>query len=190
MPTPKLRLLDEASAAALAQADEAVGEAVAACGRAEAGARETIAAWIAGTAPLPDAFAAAGGMIPGELVRYAFDGRAADGRFTDALGSQAAATSPADNTVVSDARGGAPCTAVQLTGDHPVTTPVGNFRRSEPFTVAAWIKPATRHDRAVIFHRSKAWTDAASRAALATSSGVSQTRISIVPYSGLGRMSQ
>jgi len=163
VPTPKLRLLDDASAAALAQADVAVGEAVAACGRAEAGARETVAAWIAGTAPLPDAFAAAGGMIPGELVRYAFDGRAADGRFADALGSQAAATSPADNTVVSDSRGGAPCTALQLTGDHPVTTPVGNFRRSEPFTVAAWIKPATRHDRAVIFHRSKAWTDAASR---------------------------
>jgi mono/diheme cytochrome c family protein len=163
VPTPKLRLLDEASAAALAQAEQAVGAATAACPQAEADARERIAAWIAGMAPLPDAFAAAGGVIPGELVRYAFDGRTDDGRFADALGSKAVATSPAENEVVGDARGGSPCTALRLTGDHPVTTSVGNFRRSQPFTVAAWIKPAARYERAVVFHRSKAWTDAGSR---------------------------
>ena len=163
VPTPKLRLLDEASAAALAQADEAVGEAAAECGRADADARARIAAWIADAAPLPEAFAAVGGMIPGEVARYAFDGRTEDGRFADALGSKAAATSPDDNTVVPDARGGSPCTALHLTGDHPVTTPVGNFRRSQPFTISAWIKPSARYDRAVVFHRSKAWTDAGSR---------------------------
>jgi hypothetical protein len=53
--------------------------------------------------------------------------------------------------------------AVKLTGDHPVQTPVGNFRRSEPFSVSLWLQVPTRYERAVVFHRSKAWTDAASR---------------------------
>jgi hypothetical protein len=53
--------------------------------------------------------------------------------------------------------------ALRLTGDHPVETPVGDFRRSHPFTVALWLKAPTTFARAVIFHRSKAWTDAASR---------------------------
>jgi hypothetical protein len=163
VPTPKLRLLDGPMTAALSKADEAAGEAASECDRAEALARAAVADWIAGRASMPDAFEAAGGTIPGEIVRYAFDTREEDGKFVDALGSKDAATAPAENTVVDDVRGGTACTAVKLTGDHPVKTQVGNFRRSQPFTVSAWIKPAARYDRAVVFHRSQAWTDAGSR---------------------------
>jgi len=163
VPTPKLRLRDEKTAAALAKADEAAGEAAAECERAEASARSAVAAWIAGQAPTPSALEAAGGTIPGEIVRYSFDARAKDGKFTDQLGSKDVATAPAENTVVEDTRGGTAITAIKLTGDHPVRTPVGNFRRSHPFTVSAWIKPAAKYDRAVVFHRSQAWTDAGSR---------------------------
>jgi hypothetical protein len=163
VPTPKLRLLDGPMTAALSKADEAAGEAASECDRAEALARAAVADWIAGRASMPDAFEAAGGTIPGEIVRYAFDTREEDGKFVDALGSKDAATAPAENTVVNDVRGGTACTAVKLTGDHPVKTQVGNFRRSQPFTVSAWIKPAARYDRAVVFHRSQAWTDAGSR---------------------------
>jgi len=163
VPTPKLRLLDEKTTAALAQAEEAAGEAAAECARAEAGARAAVAAWIGGRAPMPDAFEAAGGTIPGELVRYAFDGRENDQTFANEIGSREPATSPADNVIVDDSRGGRSCRALKLTGDHPVKTPVGNFRRSQPFTVSAWIKPATNYERAVVFHRSQAWTDAGSR---------------------------
>jgi hypothetical protein len=70
-----------------------------------------------------------------------------------------AATSPGENRLVEGRHG----TAILLTGDHPVQTPVGNFRRSHPFTIAAWIKAPARFDRAVVFHRSQAWTDAGSR---------------------------
>jgi len=53
--------------------------------------------------------------------------------------------------------------AVQFTGDDPVDTPVGNFRRHEPFSVSLWMKTPDVKERAVVFHRSRAWTDAASR---------------------------
>ena len=69
------------------------------------------------------------------------------------------ATSPSDNTLVEGRLGN----AIKLTGDHPVQTPVGNFRRSQPFTVSLWLKAPTRYERAVVFHRSQAWIDAASR---------------------------
>jgi hypothetical protein len=64
VPTPKLRLLDDATVTTLAKADEACGEAATDLGEAEAVARATVASWIAGTAPLPAALEAAGGMIP------------------------------------------------------------------------------------------------------------------------------
>ncbi|WP_246146009.1 DUF1553 domain-containing protein [Rubripirellula lacrimiformis] len=53
--------------------------------------------------------------------------------------------------------------AFRLTGDDAVQTPVGNFKRSEPFSVSMWIKTPDVKERAVVFHRSRAWTDAASR---------------------------
>jgi len=163
VPTPKLRLLDGPTTTALAKADEAAAEAAAEHDRAETAARAVVADWLAGRSPVPAALDAAGGTIPGEIVRYAFDGRGTDGTFPCTLGSKDAATSPAENTVVEDVRGGVACTAVKLTGDHPVEMPVGNFRRSQPFTVSLWLKAPTRYDRAVVFHRSRAWTDAASR---------------------------
>ncbi|TWU22548.1 Planctomycete cytochrome C [Novipirellula galeiformis] len=53
--------------------------------------------------------------------------------------------------------------AVKLTGDDPINTKVGNFSRFTPFSVSCWIKSPDVKSRAVIFHRSRAWTDAASR---------------------------
>jgi hypothetical protein len=53
--------------------------------------------------------------------------------------------------------------AVQFTGDDAVDTPLGNFRRHEPFSISLWVKTPDVKERAVILHRSRAWTDAASR---------------------------
>ena len=54
--------------------------------------------------------------------------------------------------------------ALQLDGDSPVTlNGVGSFNRSQPFAVSIWIRPAQNHERAVVFHSSRAWTDAGSR---------------------------
>lgn len=52
---------------------------------------------------------------------------------------------------------------VRLTGDDGIGLSVGNFKRSQPFSVSLWMNTPKLMERAVIFHRSRAWTDAASR---------------------------
>ena len=159
-PTPKLQLPDENTVRALEKASAACGEAAAELARAEADARRQLADWLSGKGSRPAGLAAAtAGTIPGEIVRYAFDERRADGKFADALGGDRPASSPADNVLAPGQNG----QAIRLTGDHPVKTPVGNFRRSHPFTVSLWLKAPAAYERAVLFHRSRAWTDAASR---------------------------
>jgi hypothetical protein len=53
--------------------------------------------------------------------------------------------------------------AIRLTGDDGVDTKVGNFHRYQPFSVALWMNTPDVKERAVVFHRSRAWTDAGSR---------------------------
>ena len=53
--------------------------------------------------------------------------------------------------------------AVRLTGDDAVGLKVGNFARCEPFSIGLWMNTPDEKERAVVFHRSRAWTDAASR---------------------------
>ncbi len=53
--------------------------------------------------------------------------------------------------------------AILFTGDDSVDTPVGNFNRHDPFSVSLWMQVPDVKDRAVVFHRSQAWTDAGSR---------------------------
>ncbi|WP_395738532.1 DUF1553 domain-containing protein [Prosthecobacter sp.] len=53
--------------------------------------------------------------------------------------------------------------AIQFTGDDSVDTPLGNFNRHDPFSISLWIQTPDEKERAVVLHRSQAWTDAASR---------------------------
>ena len=53
--------------------------------------------------------------------------------------------------------------AVQLSGDDAVNLKVGNFPRHAPFSVSLWMNTPDIKQRAVVFHRSRAWTDAGSR---------------------------
>jgi hypothetical protein len=53
--------------------------------------------------------------------------------------------------------------ALLLSGENNVTLPLGNFDRFEPFSIGLWIKTPDKKDRAVVLHRSRAWTDAGSR---------------------------
>ena len=64
-----------------------------------------------------------------------------------------------ENKLVTGRLGG----AVQFSGDDPVDTPLGNFKREEPFSIALWLQTPDVKERAVVLHRSRAWTDAASR---------------------------
>jgi len=53
--------------------------------------------------------------------------------------------------------------AIEFTGDDPVDLPFGNFRREDPFSISLWLMTPDVKERSVVFHRSRAWTDAASR---------------------------
>jgi hypothetical protein len=54
--------------------------------------------------------------------------------------------------------------ALQFSGDNQVTCKgVGDFKRTDPFSLAVWLKPTETQERAVVLHHSRAWTDSGSR---------------------------
>ncbi|HEY0456289.1 MAG TPA: DUF1553 domain-containing protein, partial [Verrucomicrobiae bacterium] len=54
--------------------------------------------------------------------------------------------------------------ALQFSGDNQaVCKGAGEFNRTTPFSFSLWLKPMEQQGRAVIFHRSRAWTDSGSR---------------------------
>lgn len=81
-------------------------------------------------------------LISGQVAAMTFD----DGRY-------------AKNSLVDSPRG----KAVKLTGDHGIDVKQGNFARWQPFSVSTWFQSPELFERSVIYHRSRAWTDAASR---------------------------
>ena len=54
--------------------------------------------------------------------------------------------------------------AVRFSGDNSVVCKnVGEFTRVDPFTITLWLKRTKEQDRAVVLHRSRAWSDSGSR---------------------------
>jgi len=53
---------------------------------------------------------------------------------------------------------------LKFSGENNFSTDVGgDFTRNDPFSISLWINTPDVKERAVLFHRSRAWTDAASR---------------------------
>jgi hypothetical protein len=96
--------------------------------------------------------------LPAPIAAFTFD-TLEKNNYANEVEDGKPATTNANNQVVEGAAG----KAVQLTGDDAVTLPVGNFTRDEEFSVSLWMKTPDLKERAVVFSRSKAWTDAASR---------------------------
>ncbi|HEV7402888.1 MAG TPA: DUF1553 domain-containing protein [Chthoniobacteraceae bacterium] len=95
----------------------------------------------------------------GEMASYAFDELGPKNTLANGVDPAKPATLRGENKLVPGQNG----QAVQFSGDDGLTIPYGNFERSQPFSVSLWIKTPDVKERAVIFSRSKAWTDAASR---------------------------
>ena len=54
--------------------------------------------------------------------------------------------------------------ALQFSGDNElICKGVGEFSRTDAFSFSLWLKPTEPQERAVVLHRSRAWTDSASR---------------------------
>ncbi|KAA3611678.1 MAG: DUF1553 domain-containing protein [Planctomycetota bacterium] len=52
---------------------------------------------------------------------------------------------------------------VLLDGEDNLSFPLGAFQRTDAFSIALWLRVSAKLPRAVVFHRSKAWTDAGSQ---------------------------
>jgi len=96
--------------------------------------------------------------IAGELARYSFEALEGD-KLANSIDAAQPATLKGENKLVPGPVGN----AVEFTGDDPVDLTLGNFGRHEPFSVALWLRTPELPARSVVFHRSQAWTDAASR---------------------------
>lgn len=96
-------------------------------------------------------------VIPG-LIGY-HDFESTSGRYENTVNPTQAPASLARNKHIAGKVG----KGLRLTGDDELRLGLGNFTRNDPFTISLWIKSPSAFDRAVLFHRSRAWTDAASR---------------------------
>jgi hypothetical protein len=93
-----------------------------------------------------------------ELARFEFESLEGD-KLANAIAPDKPAVLRGENKIAAGLQGN----SAVFTGDDPIDLPLGNFRREEPFTISLWLKTPDVKDRAVVFHRSRAWTDAASR---------------------------
>lgn len=93
------------------------------------------------------------------VARFTFDTLDKGNKLPNAIKADQPATLKGENQLVAGREG----KALQFTGDDAVDLPLGNFHSYDPFSVSLWIKTPDVKERAVVFHRSRAWTDAASR---------------------------
>ena len=135
VPTPTLRLVDDAKRAELSQLEKQVSIEQAKLRQLVQSKQGAFAAWARDTN--------IGSVDPdvGLIKNLTFEEVAAP------------------NTVVKGQYGN----AIRLTGDDGVVLDVGNFKRFQPFSISIWLNTPDVKERAVVFHRSRAWTDAGSR---------------------------
>jgi hypothetical protein len=137
VPTPTLVMADDATKANIAATRQSVETAESAL-QAIADSvehRDAFQAWRK-SSPSPEP------LIPGQVAHLDFEAAVSGG-----------------NKSVAGRHG----KAVQLSGDDGIGLKVGNFRRFDPFSISLWMNTPDVKDRAVVFHRSRAWTDAGSR---------------------------
>jgi hypothetical protein len=82
-----------------------------------------------------------------------------EGKIPNLLNQEVPGTSGAANRLVAGKTG----LGLELSGDDQVELKVGNFPRYQPFSISLWLQVPELFERTVVFHRSRAWTDAGSR---------------------------
>ena len=142
VPTPTLLLVDDAKKKAMAKAEELIAEKEKALA---AAVKKSNVARPAGQLTIPG------------LVGY-YDFESTQG-VVNTVNPTHGRAGIARNQIVDGKVG----EAVRLTGDDEIRLGLGNFTRNDPFSISLWLKSPTKFPRAVVFHRSRAWTDAASR---------------------------
>jgi len=94
------------------------------------------------------------------LARYSFDALASDGRFANERDAEKPGETFDGPTLVPGFAG----SALRFSGDNGARLPgVGAFREWQPFSLELRLELPEKKARAVVLHRSYAWTDAASQ---------------------------
>ena len=96
--------------------------------------------------------------LSGLIGHYTFD-EYKDGKLPNLADESKKASSSQKNKIVPGKKGN----ALKLTGDDGVNLGIGNFNRTQPFTITLWMNTPNHKERTVVYSRSKAWTDAGSR---------------------------
>ncbi|MFM7058797.1 MAG: DUF1553 domain-containing protein [Planctomycetota bacterium] len=151
-PTPALTLTDSAAAVRLTELQSDIAARELALRQQQTAARTRFDTWLKTVTPHQLS------LLSRELARFSFDQRQGN-QLTNAIRADQPAVIRGENRLVAGHSG----QAVQFTGDDPVDLPLGNFDRHQPFSLALWLKTPEHKSRAVVVHRSRAWTDAASR---------------------------
>jgi hypothetical protein len=149
VPTPTLWLPADAQKAELEELEKKIAEAEKQLAGATRNAT-TFEQWKTANAGMTS--------LPQAIAAFSFD-EVKDGKYANLVSGGEPAKSTTNNEAVPGKEG----RAVKLTGDDAVTLPVGNFNRDDPFSISLWMQSPDKKSRALIFSRSKAWTDAASR---------------------------
>ncbi|HVW02599.1 MAG TPA: DUF1549 domain-containing protein, partial [Planctomycetaceae bacterium] len=152
-PTPTLMLMDTPAHERLAAFEKKISDLEQQSAAVRESRREACRHWLA--QPLDQKVSALGA---GELARFSFDA-VEKGKLGNGIKADQPGELRGENKIVPGKIGN----AVEFTGDDPVDLPLGNFHRQEPFSISLWVRTPDRKERAVVLHRSRAWTDAASR---------------------------
>jgi len=161
-PTPTLSLGDEKSKETLAALQKTVSESEARTRTWKPTLRSEFANWLKAKESSflndPNDMMLRDGLSKNEIGRFSFDEKKGD-KLENTSNQDKPALLRGENKVVP----GRFNNAIEFSGDDPVDLPIGNFSRNDPFSVSLWLKTPDEKERAVVFHRSRAWTDAASR---------------------------
>ncbi len=154
VPTPALALVDEEARRHIEELSRKVEEARTEVEELQRSRREDFSHW---RQSQQDSFPPP--VVTDVVASYSFD-EIVDGKCKNKIDPELPATAHAALSLMDGVQG----KAIRLTGDDALGFgAIGAYSRSDPFSISLWIRPEETTDRAVILHRSRAWTDAASQ---------------------------
>ena len=154
VPTPTLLLTNDAQRRHMNKLRGQIRDSEAALRKLRRSRGEAFSKWIVSSASKTKT------LIPGRIGHYTLDdlGSGLANR-VDPKNKKQNARASGGPKQVSGVKG----QAVLLDGENNLNFPVGRFRRTDAFTIALWLRVPERMKRAVVFHRSRAWTDSGSQ---------------------------
>ncbi len=151
IPTPALVLTDEKQRTDYAVLQQQISAAEEQLQAVSKGRVDSFEAWLRTGPHAPE--------LPGLIGDYPFETIE-----SDAVANLADAQQPGKVLESPEPTAGKVGGGLKLSGENTISVPTGgDFTRNDTFSIALWINTPDEKERAVVFHRSRAWTDAGSR---------------------------